>query len=144
MANFFRAVSEYRSYSEERPNNSIGLLSAQINMASKPYNNSSYHIASVFYPLCNTIKTLHSAARILQGSFLLATSLCFERDLSVPVLSGIAFEFGNLFLNIANVVASVFSIFTRTLATIFNSGYTPYASNEIDNPIYQITTGLTP
>jgi len=143
MANFFRAVNEYKIYAEERANNLSGLLSAQISMASKPHNTSSYHISSVFYPLCNTLKTLNSAAKIIEGGILFTASLFIDRNLSLPVLFGVAFEFNNLLLNIANVVTSVVSLFTRTLAT-FISGYTHAARNELDNPIYQASTGLAP
>jgi hypothetical protein len=112
-------------------NVAAGLLGNQVNMAFSPYHRGTYHAVSLLYPLCDILKTLIAAVRMVKGVCLLVHALFNAPAESIPqVLFGLGKELVTTIVNALNVIASLVFFVTRTLATLFNLGYTASQINE--------------
>lgn len=100
------------------------LLRLEFDTVIQPYYTIGYHATTLFYPFANGLKCFMGAGRIIVGGFLLLEAIFNNPTKAIPrVLGGLAFEVGALIINAINTAATIISLITRTLTTIFTSGY---------------------
>ena len=113
---FFQTIKNFE--------NSENLLGNNYDMSTTPFYSVKHHGASVLYPVAHAVHAIKNIFKIAEGVLLLIHALLSEPKTSIPVvLQGMVIELAALVLNCLNTVASLITFATRTLNTIFNTGY---------------------
>ena len=105
-------------------NMAIKLLDTQLDAAFLPYDKAKYQKLSLFYPVCHAAKIVVSGARIVYGTLILVGAIFVEPRNRMPeILKGLLSEAITILAHVINIIASIASIVTRNLSTLFNLGY---------------------
>ncbi|MCC5015221.1 MULTISPECIES: hypothetical protein [unclassified Legionella] len=100
------------------------LLGLEYETAIQPYYTVGYHATAVFYPFVNAFKCFMGVGRIIVGTLLFFEAIFNNPTKAIPrVLGGLVFEVGALIINIINTAVTIITLLSRTMETIFNSGY---------------------
>ncbi len=114
----------FNSDAQAHRNRAVRILDTQLDAAFLPYDNFRYHASSLIYPIFHASKILVSSARILYGTLLFVGAIIDKPLERMPeILKGIFSEAITILAHAINLVASIASLVTRNLSTIFNCGY---------------------
>lgn len=122
MANYNASFFYFNAKTElSKATKSLGL---EYDTAIQPYYTVGYHATAVFYPFVNVFKCFMGVGRIIVGTLLFFEAIFNNPTKAIPrVLGGLVFEVGALIINTINAVVTIITLLSRTLETIFNSGY---------------------
>jgi hypothetical protein len=120
---FFDDTPTKARYSRMQAGRVLGLT---WNASCTEYSSVDAHFKSIIPPFARAWQLIRNAARILYSSCVFMGALFSgDRDGMTCALSNIGLLIHASFLEVLNIACSIISIATRTLASIFNQGYTP-------------------
>lgn len=118
------------------------VLGLQYDTSTYPYYAGEYHAKAIIFPLAHSYHALKNLGRILEGVLLCVHAVFNDPLTSLPaVLTGMLEEVGALVLNVINAMASIVTFITRSLATLFNLGYTSTAVANFEQSMSGVEVG---
>jgi len=125
---FFDDIKGNGEFSDNASNSlrrALNVLNNTVSTGATPYYNFTSHVKSVAHPFVHATQLLRNAARLTYGAFVFAGALLSLNGGSAARTLGdmISIALASV-LEIVNVVCSIVSFVTRTVASIFSLGYT--------------------